>query len=658
MTLKKISVIVIIALIMLSVMSPMTFADENKKVSVDNEQAKTNKLEVKEAVKLDKKTSYDNTASGDSKVKSSELKLKTTKTDKGLKISAIDETKSQKEQEHILLIPVADIPNFNGQNVRVMHFNDAGVKDDEFVQKVESVVVDGVECVPVQTYMSEVIVDGFTGYYQATYSDINLTDTDISIQNVSGSTVTIDVSGVLPESNQIDENNTADYPDGAVAIYNFNGNSNDLLGNYNGTDSGNVSYNDSCVYFDDDGYVTIPNIILNDMFSIVATDVVISQPISYIYGQPDLSANRLVLQSVGGNLGVQLSNGTDYETVISSSYVADGQPHDISVSVDNTNILFSIDGGFEDKISTMIHKTTTLSDSRLGGFYSGAYTGSMGGLSVYQNVALNMSEIRQLSTGSTGLSVSTDSGQTWTPINSNTITIDTDNVSSLRFLSTEDVTVDSITLTQYFTDDVTIIEESEDEDHVYVYANITQSQNATSGSWEYDVSSANFTYNLSMTSTNLNATAEYHNGTISVETGQTFAGVEYLYNFTLSKLTEFNYTVNWISKSSTKAVLEYNSSNPGVENDFYLEDMEEDTTFDFKYSNGTVLMNSTSDSSGYLQFDDVGGYGSEYQLVNDTYTIETQAEKFPVPTFVAVGGGFAAVIFAIGSWINQRRKRF
>jgi hypothetical protein len=120
----------------------------------------------------------------------------------------------------------------------------------------------------------------------------------------------------------------------------------------------------------------------------------------------------------------------------------------------------------------------------------------------------------------------------------------------------------------------------------------------------------------------------------------------------LSTLESFEYTVNWISKSATKAVVEYNSSNSNVENDFYLENMSSSTLFEFKYSNGTVLVNSTSDSSGYLQFDDVTG------LANDTYTIETQAESFVNPTFVAVGGGFAAVIFAIGSWINQRRKRF
>ncbi len=45
-------------------------------------------------------------------------------------------------------------------------------------------------------------------------------------------------------------------------------------------------------------------------------------------------------------------------------------------------------------------------------------------------------------------------------------------------------------------------------------------------------------------------------------------------------------------------------------------------------------------------------------LANDTYTIETQSESFVNPTFVAVGGGFAAGIFVISSWFNQRRKRW
>jgi hypothetical protein len=208
-----------------------------------------------------------------------------------------------------------------------------------------------------------------------------------------------------------------------------------------------------------------------------------------------------------------------------------------------------------------------------------------------------------------------------------------------------------VTVTYYFTEDTTLISESESDGEVSISINHTAGGNATGGYLEYDVGSSNFTYNLTLDSTNPNATAEYHNGTISVETGQTFAGVEYLYNFTLSKLTEFNYTVNWVSKSSTKAVLEYNSTNPAVEQDFYLWNMSASSTFDFKYSNGTVLMNSTSDSSGYLKFDDVTG------LVNDTYTIETQAEKFPVSTFiissfVAVVAGFFGLRFG-----NQRRKR-
>jgi hypothetical protein len=41
-----------------------------------------------------------------------------------------------------------------------------------------------------------------------------------------------------------------------------------------------------------------------------------------------------------------------------------------------------------------------------------------------------------------------------------------------------------------------------------------------------------------------------------------------------------------------------------------------------------------------------------------TWTVEEGSETPVNPTFVAVGGGFAAVIFTIGSWINQRRKRW
>jgi hypothetical protein len=208
-----------------------------------------------------------------------------------------------------------------------------------------------------------------------------------------------------------------------------------------------------------------------------------------------------------------------------------------------------------------------------------------------------------------------------------------------------------VTVTYYFTEDTTLISESESDGEVSISINHTAGGNATGGYLEYDVGSSNFTYNLTLDSTNPNATASFHNQTINISTGGLSVGENHFYNMTLDSLESFSYTVEWLTKTSTRATFEYNSTNSDVENDFYLEDMSASTLFEFKYSNGTVLVNSTSESSGYLQFDDVTG------LVNDTYTIETQAEKFPVSTFiissfVAVVAGFFGLRFG-----NQRRKR-
>jgi hypothetical protein len=258
-----------------------------------------------------------------------------------------------------------------------------------------------------------------------------------------------------------------------------------------------------------------------------------------------------------------------------------------------------------------------------------------------------------LYTGYSGTSIKSSTSSTWAPIIDNTATIY--NVSggeTYNVLTPTETTASEFTVTYYYTEDTTLETETEDNGVVSFAINFTPSQNYTSTLLNWTPSTNNFTHNLSFTSTDSNASAITHDQIVRITTGTLLADVNYWFNGTLSSLESFNYTCNIISKTPTKVVIEYNSTNSNVENDFYLENMTASSTFDFKYSNGTVLMNSTSDSSGYLQFDDVTG------LANDTYTIETQAESFVNPTFVAVGGGFAAVIFAIGSWINQRRKRF
>jgi hypothetical protein len=157
---------------------------------------------------------------------------------------------------------------------------------------------------------------------------------------------------------------------------------------------------------------------------------------------------------------------------------------------------------------------------------------------------------------------------------------------------------------------------------------------------------------LSFTSTDSNASAITHDQIVRITTGTLLADVNYWFNGTLSSLESFNYTCNIISKTPTKVVIEYNSTNSNVENDFYLEDMSASSTFDFKYSNGTILVNAASDSNGYLKFDDVGGVTDSYKLINDTYTIEKQSSTVSFVAVVFTGLSFVGLYFA-----NRFRRR-
>jgi lysophospholipase L1-like esterase len=232
---------------------------------------------------------------------------------------------------------------------------------------------------------------------------------------------------------------------------------------------------------------------------------------------------------------------------------------------------------------------------------------------------------------------------TWTAVEDGSATLPTDDtVSSIEVVG--DGTYD-VTTTTSFTEDTTLISESESNGILDISIYKEYVNNATSGYLEYEPVTTNFTHNLSMISDDPNATAITHNQIINVSTGEHSSGDSFYYNFTLSTLESFEYTVNWISKSATKAVVEYNSSNSNVENDFYLEDMSASSTFDLKYSNNTIISNVTSDSSGYLQFED------QY-LINGTYTVEKQTSAVSFVAVVFTGLSFVGLYFA-----NRFRRR-
>jgi hypothetical protein len=166
---------------------------------------------------------------------------------------------------------------------------------------------------------------------------------------------------------------------------------------------------------------------------------------------------------------------------------------------------------------------------------------------------------------------------------------------------------------------------------------------------------------------------------------------EFGFNSGTNYITDDNSDSIFVRAASTSPIIIINSTS----GQFYLSDFGNST----HYINGTselVLTSPTeynvyeitkSDYGCYptlstvttsnLSIDGVDLTSAELQDItltklstSDTQTISLDAgtthvafddyySPTPVnPTFVAVGGGFAAVIFAIGSWINQRRKRW
>lgn len=256
-----------IALIIL--MQPVLGAELSQKKADDKPVKKDVELEQKELKESQKEFKKSEFKYGDEKAKSkTDIKLKTEKRQNGLKISAENPGKGSKDK-HDILIAVEDIPNFNYKNVRIDHYSDTGTLDARWIQEVNE--VDGYVLIP-DVEFSSIIVDGFTGTYTKTINNLNLSTVQ-SISQECGNVTSAYVSIPGADGVQLDENDVNDYPDGAVAIYNFNGNSNDLLGVNNGTDT-NVSYANSSVYFTGiNSYISISPIVFseNSSLNIIAT---------------------------------------------------------------------------------------------------------------------------------------------------------------------------------------------------------------------------------------------------------------------------------------------------------------------------------------------------------------------------------------------------
>ena len=574
---KKVLNILAVLIIVCSVISPAVAAN-SKEVSV---------LEVievsKEKVTISEFTS---TASGDSKVKSKDISLKTEKLDKSLKISSTTKIKSKSVDSHDILVPVADIQNFNGHSVRITHYDDSGIQDNEYIQEV--VVQDGYMLIP-DVEFSSIIVDGFTGQKSEVSYNVNVTDYEFEVTENGSLTITL---GGVDDGINIDYVNDTTLPisnlkgwwkfdDGVgTQITDYSGNGYNatatsiewvdgiysLAGGFNGT---NYSYIDTSDFqfngsnFSVSGWIYLDNSVISASMVSCGRGVSSTQNygwnVQYISGYLVFDTHynldrTYISHSMTKNewhyITATLNNNTGIGSLyIDNSLVASGIMH--------TNISYAID-----------YDLTFARWSNTAGYYLDGYEDNF----IITEDVLTQNNITVLYTGYSGTSAKLGENGEWQPVINGTVTFE--NVTAgetVYILSAYPTTADTLTKLYEYTQDYTLISESETADNVQVQINATAGANMSTSQLVYDVSSSNFTFNMSISSDNSNVTGTYHNGTVTLNTGYLNFGDSFNYTLKFDKLTyPFTYNVTWTSKTSTSAAFNYSSNNSNVEQDIYL----------------------------------------------------------------------------------------
>jgi|GEM_PF-6329748 len=637
---KKVLNILAVLIIVCSVISPAVAAN-SKEVSV---------LEVKAASKEKVTISeFTSTASGDSKVKSKDISLKTEKLDKSLKISSVEKTKSKSVDSHEILVPVADIQNFNGNSVRITHYDELGIQDDEYIQEVT--VQDGYVLIP-DVEFSSIVVDGFTGTKTEVSYNVNVTDTSFTVTENGSLTIAL---GGVDDGVSIEDGYL---PENTLYASTFNGSSDNLaVGTGIIATDYNVSYNsDGSVDFNGiDSYILLTGFSGN--FTSYSTFVKYNNTYDSANGR--IFDSGYLVAPYGDNLyaaassysqriGIRNTSGSfQYDDeLVTSGEVFTGLVYDGNsvYYYYNDNVPY-----FSEAITGNIDSGDVAIGADIGlNYFFNNYIDSLYRI----NSVVNESDIRLMITEYSGTSAKLGENGEWQPVINGTVTFDDVTAGeTVYLLSAYPTTADTLTKLYEYTQDYNVISETEDTNNVYVEAYAVAGANMTTSQLLYDVSSLNFTYNMSILSNNSNVTGTYHNGTVNLSTGYLNAGDSFNYSLTFDKLTyPFTYNVTWTSKTTTSASFNYSSNNSNVEQDIYLSNMSAGT-YDLKYSNGTILMNATV-ADGWLKFEDTGGPTDTHKMVDGAYLIEKQTSATTFVGAIFVGLSFVGLYFA-----NRFRRR-
>jgi hypothetical protein len=494
-----------------------------------------------------------------------------------------------------------------------------------------------------------------TGTYTRLIYDLNLSTVQ-SISQECGNVTSAYVS--IPGADSygvIEEGNVSSYPDytNISNLYEFS----DIMDGEDIVSGNNITFFD-VLWLEDDNYKPRFN---TSSYASFDSDIVLANNtsiyISFTIDDPDREQNILAINVtpassrllVRTSSYVQLetdTNGQQFSLYVDTDTLTGKEVHILikRYSDDYTVYYYDDSGEFEtNSVSYPNSDDTTF--NQIGDMGYRGFNGTINKIIRYDSTSVDLSDFVNTVTIVNGTAARTLPNGTWTPVIDGSATLPVDStVSSIEVVDSNDGTYDVTTTTSYVQD---TIPESQSESNNFLYAQINATPTGNYSEWNLTFApvTTNFTYNLSLSTTDVNASGTFHDCTAYINTTNVQTGVSYIYDIVLSTLDEYTQWLNVISKSSTKVVFEFNSTDANVEKDIYLQNMSASSTFDLKYSNNTIISNVTSDSSGYLQFED------QY-LINGTYTVEKQTSAVSFVAVVFTGLSFVGLYFA-----NRFRRR-
>lgn len=457
---------------------------------------------------------------------------------------------------------IESLPGFDGEYVRITHYNDFKIKDGEWIQYVYNAGGYAyLEDIP----FSEIIVDGFTGTYTKEDSNLNFTNTinlgdTFDSDDVSYINVTI-TDQYASKTNPYNINTT-----NLEAWWVLDDNLTDVSANTNdGTGYGGIGYTDAKYNNGSDFDGVDDYILVAHDDSISFNNTTDRTFIWWVNGSSGQDSARMLNKNP--NYYGFVTGGDDYlftmydgssGASVTIPDVLDDNLHMITVVVDRTNQkmygYLDADLKVSDEDISDIGDTSTTAPLYIGSDLTNNFTGQMDNIMIYRR-ALVLSEIEEIYYDSTSqLRVKTNSNATysnyWNSSSDNPLTVPYgagESITSLEFDDPASIIQNGITIYDPVnilfnssaevghTENTTNIYEEVNADSYQIYIQHIPGKNYTSGTISF-TSDANAILSspylvTGMESNNTNAVMSYNDATRewTVTTGAISAGETYNY---------------------------------------------------------------------------------------------------------------------------------